>query len=76
LNERVNFWTVTLGAGATLVVLLGFSLLFVDPGSATWVVLLLSVAFLLVPIVGSAVVIYVGWRPFQRDEEDEDSVFD
>lgn len=76
MNDRVNFWTVTLAAGATLGVLLAFSLLFVEPGSATAVAVVVGVAFLVLPVVGSAVVIYVGWRPFQDDADDEESVFD
>lgn len=76
MDKGLNVWTVMLAAGATLVVMLAFSLLFVESGSASAVALLLSVVFLLIPIVGSLVIIYVGWRPFQEDDADEESVFD
>jgi hypothetical protein len=72
----INFWTATLAAGSTLVIMLTFSLLFVEPESAAAVAVVLSAVVLLVPVVGSAIVIYVGWRPFQGDDEDEESVFE
>ncbi|WP_209452237.1 hypothetical protein [Halosimplex halophilum] len=76
MDEGINFWTVTLAMGATLALLLAFSLLYVEPGSAAAVAVQLSVAFLLIPVVGSLIIIYVGWRPFEDDQDDEESVFD
>ncbi|WP_436932494.1 hypothetical protein [Halosimplex halobium] len=76
MDEGINFWTVTLAMGATLALLLAFSLLYVEAGSAEAVAVQLSVAFLLIPVVGSLIIIYVGWRPFEDDQDDEESVFD
>jgi TRAP-type C4-dicarboxylate transport system permease small subunit len=74
--ERGNVWTVILAAGCTLIALLAFSTLYVRPNSASAVALQLSLVFLAVPVIGSLIIIYVGWRPFESDEDDEESVFD
>lgn len=75
-SDSLNLWTVTLSIGSTLALLLVFASLFVPAGSASAVALKLSLLFLAVPVLGSLLIIYVGWRPFQESDDEEESVFD
>lgn len=48
-----------------LLVFLGLSAPTIEPGSSTFVIAVLSAGMLLVTLVGSAVLIYVDWDPFE-----------
>lgn len=49
-----------------LLVFLGLSAPTIEPGSSTFVIAVLSAGMLLVTLVGSAVLIYVDWDPFEK----------
>jgi len=49
-----------------LLSLLALSAPYVDPGTPTFVISLLSLGMLTVTLVGSAAFIYLGWDPFEE----------
>lgn len=53
-----------IGLDVLFLLLLGFSFLFVEPGSAAFVVAVLTVPPIVLTLIGSAVVLYTGWDPF------------
>ncbi|WP_136689763.1 hypothetical protein [Halorhabdus amylolytica] len=53
-------------ASVVLLVFLGLSVPTIEPGSPTFVIAVLSGGMLLTMLVGSAVLIYVDWDPFEE----------
>ncbi|WP_435321025.1 hypothetical protein [Haloarchaeobius sp. TZWSO28] len=54
-----------IGLNITFFLLLGLSLLFVEPGSGSYVVAQLALVPIVVSTVASAAVIYFRWTPFK-----------
>lgn len=57
-------WSWLVAADLTLLILLTWSFIYIDTGSASYVIAQISVAILLVTIVGLTAIIYIGWEPF------------
>lgn len=55
---------VVLGVNFLFLVLLGFSFLFLDPGTGPFVIAVLTLIPVLLSLVASVAVIYTGWDPF------------
>ncbi|NUB93358.1 hypothetical protein HT576_20370 [Haloterrigena sp. SYSU A121-1] len=55
---------VVLGVNFLFLVLLGFSFLFLEPGSGPYVVAVLTLIPVVLSLVASVAVIYTGWDPF------------
>ncbi|MFB6152353.1 MAG: hypothetical protein ABEJ40_11170 [Haloarculaceae archaeon] len=53
-------------SSVVLLVFLGLSVPFVEPGSPAFVASVLSFGMLAVILVGSAALIYVDWDPFEK----------
>ncbi|RRJ30088.1 hypothetical protein [Halocatena pleomorpha] len=56
---------VVFGIDVLFLLLLGFSLLHVKPGSGPYVVALLTLVPTALTLVMSAAVLYTGWEPFE-----------
>lgn len=63
MSDR-SFWHGLLAGDLVLLVLLGFSFLFVEPGTPSYVAAQLGFGFTLVTIAGLLVTITVDWTPF------------
>ncbi|SEP07692.1 hypothetical protein SAMN04487948_11314 [Halogranum amylolyticum] len=59
-------WRVFFALSIVLLAFLGLSVPYVEPGTATFVVALLSFGMLGVMLVGSSVFIYFDWDPFEE----------
>jgi hypothetical protein len=59
-------WHAFLVSSVALLVVLALSIPFVEPGTATSIVSLLSFGLLGVMAIGSAAFIYVDWDPFEE----------
>ncbi|ELZ15424.1 MULTISPECIES: hypothetical protein [Haloterrigena] len=55
---------VVLGVNFLFLVLLGFSFLFLEPGTGPYVVAVLTLIPVVLSLVASVAVIYTGWDPF------------
>ena len=55
---------VVLGVNFLFLILLGFSFLFLEPGSGPFVVAVLTLVPVVLSLVASVAVIYTGWEPF------------
>lgn len=65
-RSRAGYWTKFLLAGnITLLLLLGASYPYLDPGTATYVVAQLSFVFIFLTMAGVFVAIRFGWAPFR-----------
>ena len=53
-------------ASVVLLVFLSFSVPTIEPGTATFVITIITAGMLLVVLVGSAIMIYVDWDPFEK----------
>lgn len=54
-----------LGMNVLFLLLLGFSFLFLEPGSDSWVTAQMTLVPVVLGLVASIVVLYTGWEPFQ-----------
>lgn len=59
-------WRAFFVSSVVLLVLLGLSVPYLEPGTGTFVVSLLSLGMLGVMFVGSSVFIYFDWDPFEE----------
>ncbi|WP_396613904.1 hypothetical protein ACH9L7_18815 (plasmid) [Haloferax sp. S1W] len=59
-------WRAFFASSAVLLALLGLSIPYIEPGTATFVVSVLSLGLLGPMFLGSAVFIYVDWDPFEE----------
>ncbi len=59
-------WRAFFVSSVILLVLLGFSMPYVEPGTATYVISVVSFAMVSVILVGSAAFIYFDWNPFDE----------
>jgi len=57
-------WRVVFAAAAAMLALLALSVPFVEPGSGTAAVALLSGGLLVVTMVGAGLLAWAGWDPF------------
>ncbi|SER39844.1 hypothetical protein [Natrinema salaciae] len=55
---------VVLGVNVLFLLLLGFSFLFLEPGTGAYVVAVLTLIPVVLSLVASVAVIYTGWDPF------------
>ncbi|WP_135665026.1 hypothetical protein [Halorhabdus rudnickae] len=53
-------------ASVVLLVFLAFSVPTIEPGTATFVITIITACMLSVVLVGSAIMIYVDWDPFEE----------
>jgi uncharacterized membrane protein len=58
-------WRAFFAMSLVLLALLAFSVPYVEPGTGTFVVTVLSAAMLGTMLVGSATLAYVEWTPFE-----------
>lgn len=56
---------LVLGIDMAFLLLLGFSFLYIEPGSGPYVVALLTLVPIVLTLVMSVVVLYTGWEPFE-----------
>lgn len=56
---------VVLGIDMLFLLLLGFSFLYIEPGSEPYVVAILTLVPTVFTLVMSVVVLYTGWDPFE-----------
>lgn len=56
---------IAFGVNVLFLLLLGFSFLFLSPGSGTYVIATLTLVPILLTLAGSIAVIYTGWDPFE-----------
>ncbi|ELZ65195.1 hypothetical protein C457_16877 [Haloferax prahovense DSM 18310] len=61
-------WRVFFVSSVVLLAFLALSFPYVEPGTATFVVTLLSLGMLGVTVVGSSALIYFDWDPFEEIE--------
>lgn len=61
-------WRAFFACSVVLLVLLGLSVPYIEPGTATFVVAILSLGMLGVMFVGSSLFIYFDWDPFEELE--------
>ncbi|AKU07942.1 MULTISPECIES: hypothetical protein [Haloferax] len=61
-------WRAFFVSGVVLLAFLALSLPYIEPGTATSVVTLLSLGMLGVTVVGSSAFIYFDWDPFEEIE--------
>lgn len=61
---EANVWSVMFTMNVVLLVLLALSFPTLEPGTASWTMAVLSLGFILTTMVGLAVVLRSGWRPF------------
>ena len=59
-------WRAFFVSSIVLLAFLGLSVPFIEPGTATFVVALLSFGMLSVMLIGSSVFIYFDWDPFEE----------
>lgn len=59
-------WRVFFVWSTVLLILLAISAPHIEPGTGTYVVSMVSLAILLVTLVGSTVFIYFDWDPFEE----------
>ncbi|WP_207592359.1 hypothetical protein [Halomontanus rarus] len=52
------------GVDILVLLLLGFTFLFVDPGTGSFVVATLTLVPTVLTLVGALAVLYTGWEPF------------
>ncbi|WP_458188781.1 hypothetical protein [Haladaptatus sp. NG-WS-4] len=57
-------WRILLTLSSILLVLLLFTIPFLTPGTASYVVALLSLGMLAVTAVGAAILLRIDWNPF------------
>ncbi|WP_137290511.1 hypothetical protein [Natronorubrum halophilum] len=55
---------VVLGVNFLFLLLLGFSFVFLEPGTGPYVVAVLTLIPVVLSLVASVAVIYTGWEPF------------
>ncbi|ELY92181.1 hypothetical protein [Natrialba taiwanensis] len=55
---------IVLGVNFVFLLLLGFSLVFGDPGTGPYVVAQLALIPVILSLAGSIAVLYTGWEPF------------
>ena len=55
---------VVLGVNFLFLLLLGFSFLFLEPGTGPYVVAVLTLIPVVLSLVASVAVLYTGWDPF------------
>jgi hypothetical protein len=61
-----SVWTILFAINVVLLVLLALSVPYVEPGTATYTITLLSFGIIGVSLVGLAVVLYIDWNRFRR----------
>lgn len=61
-----SLWRAFLGSSAVLLVLLGLSVPFIEQGTGTYTVSILSFGMLSVMFLGSALFIYLDWDPLEE----------
>ena len=59
-----QIWTAFLAIYVTLLLMLAWSFLYIEPGTATYVVAQMSAVMLIVSISVVLLLIYVDWNPF------------
>lgn len=59
-------WRAFFVFSVVLLALLGLSIPYIEPGTPSFVVALLSLGMLVVMLVGSSVFIYLDWDPFEE----------
>ncbi len=59
-------WRAFFASSAVLLALLGLSVPYIEPGTRTFVVAVLSLGMLSVTLLGSAAFIYLDWDPFEE----------
>lgn len=60
-----SVWTILFAINVVLLVLLGLSVPYVEPGTPTYTITLLSFGVIGVSLVGLSVVLYLDWNPFE-----------
>ncbi|ADB63261.1 hypothetical protein Htur_4450 (plasmid) [Haloterrigena turkmenica DSM 5511] len=55
---------IVLGVNFLFLLLLGFSFLFIEPGTGPFVIAVLTLIPVVLSLVASVAVIYTGWEPF------------
>ncbi|WP_222912993.1 hypothetical protein [Natrinema sp. SYSU A 869] len=55
---------VVLGVNFLFLVLLGFSFIFIEPGTGPYVMAVLTLIPVVLSLVASVAIIYTGWDPF------------
>jgi hypothetical protein len=59
-------WRAFFASSTVLLALLGLSVPYVEPGTRTFVVAVVSLAMLTMTLLGSAAFIYYDWDPFEE----------
>ena len=59
-----KIWGIMLMIAVTLLILQSVAFVYVEPGSATYVISVLTMLMLLATIIGTGLLIYFDWSPF------------
>ncbi|GAB6878180.1 hypothetical protein JCM17823_04540 [Halorubrum gandharaense] len=63
-SQSHQLWLMLFAGSVAMLVLLGWSFLYLEPGTASYVIGQVSAGVLLVTIIGSATALFSGWEPF------------
>ena len=55
---------VVLGVNILFLLLLGFSFVFIEPGTGPYVIAVLTLVPVVLSLIASLAVLYTGWEPF------------
>ncbi|WP_135305473.1 hypothetical protein [Haloarcula amylovorans] len=61
-----TIWRAIFASSLVLLALLGLSVPYIEPGTGTFVISLMSLGMLVVMLVASAAFIYFNWDPFAK----------
>lgn len=61
-----SIWNILFTIDIVLLILLVVSLPYVERGTPTFVITMISLVLIVVSLVGLAVVIRIGWNPFEE----------
>ncbi|NGM69804.1 hypothetical protein G6M89_12430 [Natronolimnobius sp. AArcel1] len=61
-GQQIWIWMFTLSA--TMLLVLGWAFLHLEPGTPSYVISQVSAIVLGCTLIGTAIVLYIGWKPF------------